>query len=404
MHTRAFLVCLTTLTAAVTAAGPARAQPTGGENIVAAANPSRYLFESGVCQSCTATNVSQNSRPPNLNPAGVNFSDCEQNLRLDFPLVVSGFAGSDTASVQVWAGTVDCTVDTNRTSTGAAHPCWQVAPSYGPVLAPASQTVVLSVYARDVLRYSGPMEATAARPFDPTFNYGPDGEFACHMQPTDAQVVIGIYFIPLGPSSNALGTASQFSLTTDVVGPPPPCSVTLHGGPELVDVMWSGTDPGVARDPDRVGFGLWASPVMGTGCTLASGTSTSFVGAPTSNLCPGAGVSELPSTEQRDGVDDPTVTSLTAPGLQPDVTYAVAVASMDGSGNYGPPSPAACAKTTAAAAPATPATPDKVVAGCGCSSAGRAAGSSTGIALTVAALALAKRRRLARGTDGRRLG
>ncbi|HEX8792267.1 MAG TPA: hypothetical protein VF765_15035, partial [Polyangiaceae bacterium] len=49
-------------------------------------NPNRFLFQNG-----QYVDVTNNPRPQNLNPTGVNFSDCEQDLRLDFPLVISGF-------------------------------------------------------------------------------------------------------------------------------------------------------------------------------------------------------------------------------------------------------------------------------------------------------------------------
>src|SRR5580700_9996968 len=91
------LVGLAFLVANVFASGPSRAQTssssgsgsssggstTGTENINAGVpNPERFLYQSGVCQSCSATDVTNYPRPQNLNPEGVNFLDCEQNLRM----------------------------------------------------------------------------------------------------------------------------------------------------------------------------------------------------------------------------------------------------------------------------------------------------------------------------------
>src|ERR1700756_941810 len=58
-------------------------------------NPNRALFQNG-----QYVDVTNTPRPQNLNPTGVNFSDCEQDLRLDFPLVISGFNPSDYAHIE----------------------------------------------------------------------------------------------------------------------------------------------------------------------------------------------------------------------------------------------------------------------------------------------------------------
>ena len=204
------------------------AAPAARESISAGiANPSRFLYKSGVCNGCAATDVTNTPRPQNLNPEGVNFTDCEQDLRMDFTLILSGFSGCDEATVQAWAGTVDCTQDTNRVSTaGTLHACWQLAGVYGPVLATTSQTINISIFARDVLRYSAqPIGGTVVnQTWDPTFHYGSNGESACKVQASDAAVPISIYFIPVNSTANAIGTAYEYSLSTDLVAPRRPRS------------------------------------------------------------------------------------------------------------------------------------------------------------------------------------
>ena len=280
MSCRPSLVAFAFLGAAALAGGRARAQissssssssggttmNSGTENIVAGvANPERFLYQNGVCRGCAATDVTETPRSQNLNPEGVNYTDCEQDLRMDFTLVLSGFNGGDSASVQVWAGTVDCTQDTNRVTTaGTLHACWQIAGSYGPVLATTSQTITTSVYARDVLRYSAPpTTSTSAQSFDPTFNYSSSGESACHIQSSDAAVPISIYFVPVNSTSNALGTAYQYALTTDLVAPPPPTVSPVQSGDTLLTVNWS--SPGT--DPDIVGFSVFSDPPAGGSTT-----------------------------------------------------------------------------------------------------------------------------------------
>ncbi len=257
----------------------------GSESIAAGvANPSRFLYENGLSSNpSSATDVTNTPRAQNLNPEGVNFTDCEQDLRMDFTLILTGFSAGDYASVQTWAGTVDCTQDTNReTTAGTVHACWQVAGYTQPITATSSQTINISVYARDVLRYSAPpTSATTSEPYDPTFNYSAAGESACHVQTSDAPVPISIYFIPVQNGVTALGTAYQYTLSTDLVAPPPPQVNAVQSGDTLLTVNW--TSPGT--DPDIVGFAVYSDPpASGTttgGCSCGSpgsGGANSYVG------------------------------------------------------------------------------------------------------------------------------
>ncbi len=366
----------------------ARAQASGGnENISAAvANPERYLDENGVCPTCTATDVTDSPRPQNLDPEGVNFTDCEQNLRMDFSLVLSGFAAADSASVQAWAGTVDCTQDANRVSNaGVEHPCWQVAGSYGPVVAMAGQSITLSVYARDVLRYESPgASALNMQAYDPTFRSSPQGESACHVQPTDAAVPISLYFIAVDSTANAVGTSYEYSLSTDLVAPAPPCNVDAQGGSNLLDVQWTAPD----SDPDRLGYAVWTSPAGEAGCTFP--TRGFSVGSSTgASACSQPGISEISQALLAGVVDDATATDFTATSVPGGERMATVVTSMDGSGNYGPPSPAQCAPITGSATPPS----DTVTAKCGCSEAGATAPASGALAVGAVALMFARRRR-----------
>jgi len=359
MPRRLLFACLSLLATAfaMAAAAPARAQTassssgsssggsaTGSESISAGvANPSRFLYQNGVCNGCAATDVTNTPRPQNLNPEGVNFTDCEQDLRMDFTLILSGFAGGDSASVQIWAGTEDCTQDTNRVSTaGTLHACWQVAGFYGPVLATTSQTIQVSVFARDVLRYSAqPIGGSPVNQmWDSTFHYGSNGESACHLQASDAAVPISIYFIPVNPTYNAIGTAYEYSLSTDLVAPPPPSINSLQSGDTLLTINWS--SPGT--DPDIVGYAVYSDPQAGGattgGCACGSSVGTganSYVGDgaisiadATTGRCMEA---EVDAQDEGDGESDalpdvPTVPLLDAAGTDADLDGGLLEASL----------------------------------------------------------------------------
>lgn len=286
MYVRRLVLALACFGAIVAGPETARAQGLTGSSSGGAAgsesinspipNPNRSLWQGN-----QYVDVTNSPRPQNLNPTGVNFSDCEQDLQLNFQLLLSGFAPGDYASVQVWAGTLDCTQDANRTGSGAgvSHPCWKVAGDYGPVNATQNYSKTISIYARDVLRYENPeLPISNNNQYDATWHHSTDGETACLGQSSDAAVQISVYFLAVNSSDQALGTAYQYPLTTDLVAPPPPPSVTLNAGDELLQVNW--TSPG--NDPDIVGFAIFSDPPANSatsggcncGSSLGSGASS----------------------------------------------------------------------------------------------------------------------------------
>ena len=96
--------------------------------------------------------------------------------------------------------------------------------------------------------------------YDPTYNYSKAGELACHVQPSDAAVPVSIFFVAVDSVGNTLGTAYQYSLTADSVGPPPPTVATPSAGDTILTVNW--TSPG--DDPDIVGFAVYSDPPSGS--------------------------------------------------------------------------------------------------------------------------------------------
>lgn len=265
------------LAAATCFARPAHAQTTGSssgtttgsgtENInMTYPNPNRALLLNG--PSGGYIDVTNNPRPQNLNPTGCNFLDCEQDLQLTFSIVYSGFSNGDSDHIEVWAGTVDCTQDNNRTGTAVPHLCWKVNAGTGPVYATSAVTQDFTIYARDVLRYEQPGNTT--QPYDPNFHSSSEGPTACKVQLSDAAVPISIYFIPVTSTFTAAGTAYEWTLNADSVAPPAPTSVTLNPGDTLLQVQW--TSPG--NDPDIVGFAVYSDPPAGGlttgGCACGS--------------------------------------------------------------------------------------------------------------------------------------
>lgn len=245
-------------------------------------NPNRFLFQSG-----KYVDVTNYPRPQNLNPTGVNFSDCEQDLRLDFPLVISGFNPGDYAHIEVWAGTVDCTQDANRNNinAGVSQPCWRVHGDLPPQNAVSAYSMpALSIYVRDVLRFEQPIMMSGQNiSYDGNYHDSANGKNACFVQTSDAGVQLSVYFIPIGPNHQAMGTAYQYPLNTDLVAPPPPYNVTLNAGDSLLQVKW--TSPG--NDPDIVGYAVFSDPPA-AGATSGGCSCGSSLGNGANSYVPGA--------------------------------------------------------------------------------------------------------------------
>jgi hypothetical protein len=244
-------------------------------------NPSRYLL---------GVNQTNNPRPQNLNPTGCNYLDCAQDLELQFSLIYSGFSADH---IEVWAGTVDCTQDVNRTGTGVSHLCWQVAGFTGPLYATSAVNTQINVFARDVLRYENP--GLTVQPYQPSFHSSSDGPSACKVQLSDAEVDVSIYFIPVNSTENAVGTAYSWPFKGDLVAPPAPLNVTLSPGDTLLKLNWE--SPG--NDPDLVGFSIYSDPPAGgatTGgcsCGNAPGSgANSFAGGDASSTVSDAAVAQ----------------------------------------------------------------------------------------------------------------
>ena len=267
----------------------ARAQTTssggtvsGGPTISASLpNPYRALFQSG-----SFVDVTNSPRAQNLNPTGANYSDCEQDLQLNFPLVVtSPFVGG--MSPRSVGGTGGLLGGHGARGVGQVPTCWRVGPAGHQGYSTSPTSFPTDVFVRDVLRYeNSALSASGVPPFDATFSNptNPAGEAACHVQSSDASVTLNIWFIPVTIGSNtATGTAFEFQLATDLVAPPPPTLAlnasgvpALGVGQTLLQVTW--VSPG--DDPDIAGFAVWSDPpaggtgTSGCGCGSAPGATS----------------------------------------------------------------------------------------------------------------------------------
>ena len=206
------------------------------------------------------SDVGVSTRAQNLNPAGVSYDDCVQNMVLQFTVTLSGFAGTN-ASLQVWATNQgDCTANTAR-GLGLAPTCWQLFESAG-LNNTAVQTVQINLAVRDIV---GPQDGvpTQASIANTQARGSQRGLGACLTQPSFTPVQMYIWFLAVDSGGNSIGTPYEYGATgtpflADLVGPPAPTGVTENVGDTLFNVFWTANG-----DSDTAGYDVFIDPIPG---------------------------------------------------------------------------------------------------------------------------------------------
>jgi hypothetical protein len=179
-------------------------------------------------------------RPQNLNPTWINYSDCKSDINLEFTLLISGLPCTDT--IQVWAGTVDCTqVAARQADSGQTH-CWPVTVQGAFTMASTSTG---NLRAQDIVQF-----ITNAEPPETYTRAGPK---ACQSQDAPGSVALGLYFMAIEPDGQTVdGTSAEYDMGADLLGPYPPSSVTAGVGENLIVVNWT-----PATDSTIQGFNIY---------------------------------------------------------------------------------------------------------------------------------------------------
>jgi hypothetical protein len=214
--------------------------------------------------------VGQSTRPVALNPNGVNYSDCIEDMVLQFRMTACGFTGQN---LQIWASkSSDCTTPMDRGTQGGISQCWPV--SQGSTgLVQSQGGVNYNVRVRDIV---GPQNDS---PSPTTFTS--QGSSACTAQPSFLAVPININFVPVDASGNYAGQAFQYALKTDLVGPPAPTGVKIKDGDTLFVVNWT---PNI--DTDTGGYDVVIDPIPGQEPGDATVSSSGVPPAQTVRSCP----------------------------------------------------------------------------------------------------------------------
>jgi hypothetical protein len=335
------------------------------------------------------------TRAENFDPYGISYADCISDMTLQFTVVLAGFEDTD-ASVEVWASTTsDCVAKADRGIGSTSAVCWGVSPS---LIEPnTSGSTQFNVRVEDLVGWqsSPPSPANAMQPPSKTV-------LACAAQPSFAAVPMVVNFLAVDGNGNSVGTPYQYSIETDMVGPPSPAGLCETAGQGLLNLSFTpntdsdtaGYDLYVDPIPSQVPTGETISPDSGSivvcpdassnaadgGCyTLATGSSLSpdSGNCATSAVCndpiltgavlPDAGSTPDEASAGGEGgvetgnggissipdaylfnlssgltMSDRSTAQYAVTGLVDYVAYTVVIAAVDGTGNIGPPSSEVC--------------------------------------------------------------
>lgn len=215
------------------------------------------------------------TRPSNLNPGGISYDDCRQDMTLEFRVNVSDFLNSQASSLEVWATNGnDCVANATRAVGGSAPTCWLVYKLPGPTFG-ATQTISIDIPVRDIV---GPQNAIPLAPsIAATKAHGSDlGLASCSTQPSFTAVPMFLWFLAIDSGGNSVGHPYQFGASpttfiTDLVGPPAPIGVSESVGDTLFKVGWTANS-----DSDTAGYDVFIDPIPGQEGSAGVGDGTAL--------------------------------------------------------------------------------------------------------------------------------
>lgn len=230
--------------------------------------------------------MTQSTRPAGLNPDGINYDDCINDMALEYSVYLSGFSGQ---SLQVWVSTSgDCFTDSSRGLNQLAS-CWLVASQ----VINQTQASAYNFFVR-VQDLVGSQQVVPNPPV-----YTARDSSACQSQPTESAQIFTVYFVPVS-GVNAQGTDYSQQITADLVGPSAPVGVSIADGDTLFVVNWTANS-----DADTAGYDVFIDPIPGSGAEASAA-----MGSQTTVLeCPDASSSSATDMVDADADTDATVAS-----------------------------------------------------------------------------------------------
>ncbi len=238
------------------------------------------------------SNLGYSTRPQNLNPLGISYTDCTSDMTLQFSVTLDGFTGMD--SLEVWGSLGSTCVDPMDRGVGGGVQalCWGLRTSN--IVTPTINTpMTYTFYVRvqDLVGWQVnlPTATEAANP-------PAKGIEACTAQATFAAVPMNINFLAIDSQGNSDGTPFQYTINTDMVGPPAPSGVGETVGDAIYNVTWTANS-----DSDTAGYDVYIDPIPGQE-GAEGGAVSSEAGQVT--VCPDTGATSLGDATLETGGDD----------------------------------------------------------------------------------------------------
>jgi hypothetical protein len=181
------------------------------------------------------------TRDPTLNPSGINYEDCIEDVSYTFPITVSD-ATPGTDHLYVYAG-VGCDDAAQRTG-AAGSTCWQAVP--GELTYSTDTNLPISVKVRQILsqEYSGVTAQFVAS----------TDESICHMQATSAARTLNMYFV-LSDDNGLTEAVATAAINADLSASIEPPAFVVDIGDTKLFPKWN-----KVNDADITGFNVYYLP------------------------------------------------------------------------------------------------------------------------------------------------
>jgi hypothetical protein len=189
-------------------------------------------------------------RATGLNPTGINFDDCYNDLQLEFGFTQTGITASTVQRFEVWVGTGACTADVDRGESGTNQRCWKVYDiGNGP-----SQTGSIRVPVRRIVSETK------------TQGIPTPGAEICSQGSTGVRSY-SVQFLPIGSDRAVKGTGATYPINAKLFGPAAVGNVSANGGDMLLTAKWT-----VPSDTTILGFKVYCDPPRGQEDTMPRGS------------------------------------------------------------------------------------------------------------------------------------
>jgi hypothetical protein len=216
----------------------------------ASARAATVAPSSGSVVTHTLPNGNGYTRDPSLNPSGINYEDCEEDVSFNFSITVTDATpGAD--QLFVYAGT-NCGDATQRTG-AAGSTCWQVLD--GAQEYTVAQNTVYTLPVRQILsqQYTGV-----------TTSYvdvrGTDA--VCHEQAVSTAQTLSVYFVMTDSTGTVTEAVASAAINADLAAAIAPSNFTVAIGDDKLYPTWT-----TLTDPDITGFNVYYAT---EGAVLAS--------------------------------------------------------------------------------------------------------------------------------------